>query len=65
MLPKEDRIRLSAMLNLTLPGIFYQRKQNKLKRSDSDQVSRYNILSKETRIKRSMLIFLLKVCTKS
>ena len=26
MLPKEDRIRLSTMLNLTLPGIFYPRK---------------------------------------
>ena len=47
MLPKEDRIRLSTMLNLTLPGIFYPRKT----RYDSDQVSRYSILSKEIRIK--------------
>ena len=35
------------MLGISLPGIFYPRKT----RYDSDQVSRYSILSKEIRIK--------------
>ena len=55
MLPKEDRISSKSMLDIPLPGIATQGRQNKLKRYVRNSASRYT-LPKEDRISSKAML---------
>ena len=54
MLPKEDRISSKSMLDIPLPGIATQGRQNKLKRYVRNSASRYTTQGRQNKLERDV-----------